>query len=89
MTERREKFDIPLIELGKYVHVKTQKPYEVLGVACHSETLEWLVVYRPLYEHEGLPYIWVRPYEIFLEKVSINGVMRQRFEKVAKNEKDA
>lgn len=34
------------IQLGKYIHYKTGKMYEVLGVARHSETHEEMVVYK-------------------------------------------
>lgn len=82
MMKNEGKFTPPPIEPGKYIHVKTQKSYEVLGVACDSETLEWVVIYKPLYEHDGMPDVWVRPHKMFFEKVSIGGIMRQRFEKV-------
>ena len=42
----------------------------------HSETLEPLVLYRPLYNDSGL---WVRPYTMFTEQVAINGQNRPRF----------
>ena len=42
----------------------------------HSETLEPLVLYRPLYNDSGM---WVRPYAMFLEQVEIDGVMQPRF----------
>ncbi|MFA5099138.1 MAG: DUF1653 domain-containing protein [Candidatus Paceibacterota bacterium] len=64
------------IKLGKYKHYKG-KEYEVIGVAKHSETLEDLVVYRALYDDMHL---WVRPYEMFLEEIEIDGVKRPRFE---------
>ena len=81
MIEGDKKFIPPPLEPGEYVHAKTQKPYEVLGLACHSETLEWMVLYKPLYEHEGMPDVWVRPYKMFFEEISIGGIERQRFEK--------
>lgn len=40
---------LPTIIPGRYRHYKG-RDYEVLGLARHSETEEWLVVYRPLYE---------------------------------------
>lgn len=64
------------IKIGKYRHYKG-KEYEVIGVAKHSETLEDLVVYRALYEEN---YLWVRPLEMFLEKVNVGGKKFFRFE---------
>ncbi len=86
ITNSEEQLNIPEIEKGEYVHVKSGKKYEVLGVACHSETLEPLVIYKPLYEHEGLPDVWVRPYEMFFEEVDIDGIKRARFEKIELDE---
>ena len=42
----------------------------------HSESLEELVVYQGLY---GDNPIWVRPLDMFLEKVVINGKKVPRF----------
>ena len=44
--------------------------------AQHSETEEWMVVYKALYGEEGM---WVRPYDMFMEKISIEGKKVQRF----------
>jgi len=66
---------LPSIPLGRYRHYKGGE-YEVLGVARHSETLEPLVLYRPLYNQTGL---WVRPYAIFFEQVESNGQLQSRF----------
>jgi len=63
------------IKLGEYEHYKGDH-YEVLGVARHSETREYLVVYRALYGEYGL---WVRPYEMFIENVEKNGKTLPRF----------
>ena len=60
---------------GKYRHYKGQD-YEVLHVARHSETEELLVVYQPLY---GKPGIWVRPLDIFIEQVEVEGRLIPRF----------
>jgi hypothetical protein len=70
----------PLPELapGMYRHYKGGE-YEVVGVARHSETLEPLVVYRPLYNASGL---WVRPYAMFVETIEVDGVVRARFAKI-------
>lgn len=68
------------MRLGKYQHYKGNF-YEVIGVALHSETLEELVVYRALYHHEvyGDNSLWVRPKQMFLETVTINGQELLRF----------
>lgn len=50
-----------MLKEGLYRHYKGTY-YEVIGVAKHSETLEEVVVYRPLYGERGL---WVRPLEMF------------------------
>ncbi len=60
---------------GRYRHYKGGE-YEVVGVARHSETLEPLVLYRPLY---GDATLWVRPYDMFFESVEIDGVATPRF----------
>lgn len=69
---------LPVIALGQYRHFKGGR-YEVLGVVRSSETLEPLVLYRPLDSHIGL---WVRPYAMFVEHVEVDGVSRARFERV-------
>lgn len=66
---------LPSIALGPYRHYKGGE-YEVLGVARHSETLEPLVLYRPLYNDSGL---WVRPLAMFLEDVEVDGALLPRF----------
>ena len=70
----------PLPELapGRYRHYKGGE-YEVVGVARHSETLEPLVVYKPLYNDSGL---WVRPYAMFVETIEVDGLVRARFAKI-------
>jgi hypothetical protein len=66
---------LPPIALGRYRHYKGGR-YEVLGVVRHSESLEPLVLYRPLDEDVGL---WVRPYAMFLETVTQHGREQLRF----------
>ncbi|MFY7915814.1 MAG: DUF1653 domain-containing protein [Rubrivivax sp.] len=66
---------LPPIALGRYRHYKGGE-YEVLGVVRHSETLEPLVLYRPLYNTSGL---WVRPFAMFLETVQVDGATVPRF----------
>ena len=69
---------LPQISAGYYRHYKGQH-YLVLEVARHSETLEALVVYRPLYGEGAL---WVRPAAMFTETVEVNGVAQPRFARV-------
>jgi len=64
-----------LIKLGKYQHYKGSF-YQVENIAIHSETEEKMVVYRPLYGEQAL---WVRPFDMFIEEVNVNGVMQPRF----------
>lgn len=68
------------IKLGKYEHYK-KKPYEVVGLARHSETLEELVIYKALYTSEdfGKDTLWVRPKSMFFETVMVNGEEIPRF----------
>lgn len=70
-----------MIQPGIYQHYKGQR-YEVLGLARHSETEEELVVYRALYGERGL---WVRPYRMFVEEVSVNGEPLPRFRCLEQN----
>ena len=69
---------LPDTPLGRYRHYKGAE-YEVVGVARHSETLEPLVLYRPLYDNSGL---WVRPHAMFFEEIEVGGVRRARFARV-------
>lgn len=66
---------LPDLRLGAYRHYKGGE-YEVLGVVRHSETLEPMVLYRPLYNESGL---WVRPHAMFLEEVDFDGTRVPRF----------
>ena len=67
---------------GHYRHYKGNE-YSVLGVARHSETLEELVVYRQEYGKHGL---WVRPKQMFLETVVVDGQAVPRFRYVGGQE---
>ncbi|MEK8048758.1 DUF1653 domain-containing protein [Ideonella sp. DXS22W] len=69
---------LPPTPTGRYRHYKGNE-YEVVGAARHSETLEPLVVYRPLYGEGAL---WVRPHAMFFEQVTIDGVTQPRFAKI-------
>ena len=67
------------LEIGLYKHYKGNM-YEVYMTAQHSETEEWMVVYKALYGEQGM---WVRPYNMFVEQVEVEGVMVPRFTKVS------
>lgn len=67
---------LPTLPTGLYEHHK-QLRYRVLGVVRHSETLEPLVLYQPLYGDSRA--LWVRPYAMFVEDVEVAGVHRPRF----------
>ena len=75
MTDSVPLSDLPTLPEGRYRHYKGGE-YEVLGVVRHSETLEPLVLYRPLYNTSGL---WVRPFAMFLETVQVDGATVPRF----------
>jgi hypothetical protein len=67
------------VQPGRYRHYKGPE-YEVLGVARHSETEEEYVVYRARF---GDGELWVRPTEMFLETVLVDGHPRPRFQFLA------
>jgi hypothetical protein len=63
----------PSIQYGIYRHFKGGI-YEVLGTVRHSETEEWLVLYK-----SASGSMWVRPYANFVEMVVREGVEISRF----------
>ena len=64
------------IKKGIYRHYKGQE-YEVIEAARHSETLQDLVIYRALY---GDYELWVRPLQMFLEELEVEGQIKKRFQ---------
>lgn len=70
---------LPSVAPGRYRHYKGGE-YEVVGVVRHSESLEPMVLYRPLYNASGL---WVRPYAMFLGQVDVNGDVQPRFRRLS------
>jgi hypothetical protein len=66
---------LPATPPGRYRHYKGGE-YEVIGVARHSETLEPLVLYRPL---DGESALWVRPHAMFFGELFVDGVATRRF----------
>jgi hypothetical protein len=65
-----------MIKKGKYLHYKGGE-YQVVGTALHSETLEEMVVYKPLYKSNSE--FWVRPIKMFTENVVVEGKEIPRF----------
>ena len=61
---------------GRYRHFKG-KEYRLIGIAKHSETLEPMVVYEPLYGQGGL---WVRPAAMWSQTVERDGYVGPRFQ---------
>lgn len=74
---------LPATPLGRYRHHKGGE-YDVIGVARHSETLEPLVVYRPLYnDNDNASGWWLRPHAMFFGTLTVDGVSVQRFTRMA------
>lgn len=71
------------MKLGRYKHFKGNF-YEVIWIARHSETLEELVVYKALYNHEiyGENSLWIRPKSMFLETIVRDWKKMLRFEPI-------
>ncbi len=68
------------VKQGRYRHYKG-KDYLLVGSARHSETLEEMVVYKPLYNSKefGENSLWIRPKKMFFETVFVNGEEVPRF----------
>ncbi|MEG5266391.1 DUF1653 domain-containing protein [Pseudomonas sp. JDS28PS106] len=63
------------LQPGVYRHYKGPE-YRVFSVARHSETEELVVFYQALYGDYGM---WIRPLEMFLESVEVDGEQVPRF----------
>jgi hypothetical protein len=60
-----------------YQHYRGMR-YKVHAIVRHSETLEELVYYEALYDNE-IGKLWVRPKEMFLDSINIDGKQVARF----------
>jgi hypothetical protein len=69
---------LPYATPGRYRHYKGNE-YELIGLVRHSETLEPMVLYRPV---KGDGTQWVRPYQHFFSQVLVDGQWQPRFERV-------
>lgn len=71
-------------EVGKRYHHYKGGEYTVLHVAHHTETDEKMVVYQAEYDTEDLgprP-VFVRPKEMFEERIIIDGEELERFSEI-------
>jgi hypothetical protein len=68
----------PKLQPGLYRHFKGGQ-YQVIDLARHSETEEWMVVYRPLYGERAL---WVRPLDLFTDSKLVDGHKVPRFQHI-------
>lgn len=68
-----------------FEHYKGKK-YKILGTGRHSETLGLCVIYQALYNTSdfGDHSVWIRPLEMFLETVLIDGKEKPRFRLITK-----
>ena len=75
----------PKLKKGIYQHFKNHKFYDVQSVARHTETEEWMVIYKPLYRLDFAD-LCVRPYEMFFEKAKdpVSGKLVPRFSYIRK-----
>ncbi len=62
---------------GLYRHYKGMM-YRAIDIVRHSETLEEMVLYETLYENK-LGKLWVRPKEMFLGEIELDGKRVRRF----------
>ncbi len=70
---------LPAVVPGRYQHYKGGL-YQLLGVVRHSESLQPMALYRPLDQASG---DWVRPWAMFFEEVTVDGVRRPRFQRLS------
>jgi hypothetical protein len=67
-----------MFKLGKYKSHKG-KYYLVIGISKHSETLEEFITYICLYDNPR-GQMWIRPKQMFIETIIVNGKKVKRFE---------
>lgn len=85
LIDDKKHFEKRQILVGKVYKHYSGKLYKVIAIAHDSEDPELLrVVYQGLYDDPvfGENPIWSRVYDMFVENVVIDGVIKQRFEEV-------
>jgi len=67
------------LKKGTYQHYKGNL-YELIDIVRHSETLEEMVLYKPLHKSKEFPnQLWVRPLKMFFGKIEHEGKKIPRF----------
>ena len=66
--------------LGRYMHYKGNV-YVVVNVGFHTEDEERVVIYHLEKDVYG-DQLWVRPYDMFFEKIRVNGNLVERFKRL-------
>ncbi len=74
------------VEVGQIYQHYNGKQYEILAIGrlTESDILEECVVYKALYDDPqfGKGQVWIRPLEMFVEEVVINGQSMPRFKQI-------
>ena len=70
------------MKTGIYEHYKGSK-YQVIDTVTHSETEELMVLYRTMYGNQDL---WVRPYDMFCENITIDSKTVPRFKYIGEED---
>lgn len=85
LTNEEEK--LSKVPIGAIFRHYKGKEYRILNIGRHSEDLGLCVVYQGLYECErfGPHPIWIRPLDMFLEEVVIDGKQIPRFTLIHEN----
>lgn len=82
MHTAEEAYLLREISIGSIYEHYSGRRYRVVGVARHSEDLSLYVYYEALYDGGQYGQFWMRPLDMFLETVMIDGKEVQRFKKV-------
>ena len=72
--------------MGKYYRHFKENIYKILHIAKDSETLEDIVIYQTMYGKKG---VWVRPKDMFVEIIEMDGKLIRRFTEISDDEAEA